>query len=593
VDERCIEQPPGAACPDGFTGTPAEIIAEGEGVNFFVEVNTVIGCEVIGFLAFDRPIVGVPSRLEFVDTRYVVSGPGGLGFRAVPDIEEIVFPDLVGAESAMFAEMEELTTVRFPSLIGRILDEDLQRGISFDGGGTTQAFLDLIDLPSLTTLEAPSIEVLDILYIQNTGLTSLDLPSLRQLQELRIENNPSLSSCDVADLVEQLSPRPSNIVVNGLADTDCFDRIGVDPCADGGLIYENNVFNQPPPQCFPQLIVRGTNSDEIEISGIETINQLWIELLSANVRSVTFPDLTEIRGAADFLSYFSNNPGLERVSFPALTSFDGDLFLENNPRFIEFDAPLLECMSGTLDFRDTATGGAVCDPAAVGFPPQSSFTCRGSVTNGGCAAPPAADCVDSLIITNGEIECLNDGTSTPCEVPECVSDTVNVTGEPPLGLPEFNLGNLAFVGEAIVVEGASGLSVGLDDLIRVGFVGRDTPSASTNVEVTIRNNAALEQVSFGGTGGLHIRGDLRFENNDGLRMIDLPPIVEGDIVLEENPFVEFLFAPANLQVGGSIIVGPNAASFPICSLEDLSPGGFANAISFVSNDPECPPVEIP
>jgi hypothetical protein len=578
-----------ASCPDGFNGQPATITNIEGDLDDFAELSSIIGCEVVYYLEFSGPIRGIPARLEFTGIRYV---SGAIGIGSLSGVEELSFPDLVNAERVFFSDMADLAALRFGSMTGQLAAEDEGRGISFESGDVVPpAVLSLRDLPSLTVLEAPQLTEAEILIIENTSLADFDLSGLRRVPNaLHIMNNPSLPSCAVADLLDQLESPPAVVSIANLADTDCADRLP-DCLTEQIHFYESDAFNEPLlSSCFRSLSIRGAHaSDELVIDGVESLEDLNIGGLSANVHTVRLPDLTEVRLGVGLRSNIINNPGLERIFLPSLTSFEGDFFLGDNPSFIQFDAPLLACISGELFLSDgNATGGVDCDPADVGLPDQVYLTCDGAQSDGICPAPPAEECVDSFTVTDSVFECVDGGVAGPCQfqqAPECVRGRVTITGN----FGAASLENLAFVGEAVVVHGVSGPGVDMGDLRRVGYVGRDTPSEANDVEVLVEDNGGITSFSLASDG--RVRGDVRILNNPELFLLELPGAVEGDLVIEGNSLLTPpIHAPRDLEVGGTFIVGTNDPAFPICSLDDLAaiPDYFLNPINFVSTDPNCP-----
>jgi hypothetical protein len=378
----------GAACLDGVRGSPNGPIRTVE------DVNRLKSCEVIT----DLPVGpgGLPALFELTGTRYILNGPS---FLQVTGLEELSFPDLIAVGGLGVRESPDLVSVRAPLLTGRVLDEDVARGIDIDTPGPDLGgrSITLFDVPALGELTMPlyspppEIDATTV-NIEGTNLTSLDLPALSRLQlfnivdnprletvdlssvtaarSVRFTNNPVLSSCEVADLINQLTDTSSlELVVSGtLADNTCTDQfvdlVSCDPTAPASLCTENG------------FSISGAHPDVVEVPNIRFAGGgVYITNLASNVRSVTLPDLEAV-GYVDEVSesekefpelVIADNPGLEEVHFPALTRIRASLILDANPNLSVFDAPNLEVITDSLIVNENGFATPVSCPDDLGL----------------------------------------------------------------------------------------------------------------------------------------------------------------------------------------------------------------------------------
>lgn len=165
--------------------------------------------------------------------------------------------------------------------------------------------------------------------IENTGLTTLDGINLDTVDTMDINNNRRLTtiSTQVGSVGTLL-----NIASNGLA-------LSVDL---PNLIWASNAtFRNASTISIPSLSV---------INGTLTFDENTLSSLSA-------PNLTSIGDAKHGIGSFTfvGNPGVQNLTFPALTSIAGANEIANNTALTTISFPALTYVGGAIDFSGNFT----------------------------------------------------------------------------------------------------------------------------------------------------------------------------------------------------------------------------------------------
>jgi hypothetical protein len=317
----------------------------------------------------DAPVVDeAPREIPPVDCEKGITTPGNMTLRTVEDArafgelytsaskitiegQELTnLDDLKCLESAFMIEMIDTAVERvdLPSLTDLhylyVFDNPQLRVVSLPQAEVTT--LRLYDNPQLSYFSMPTTEYVNAAIFRNDRLIEVDLRSLTEAKTLQLEDNPSLQSLHVPNLVEvdnYLSV--TNAQIAGVLDLSSLETVGLHLSIQGNTGLSEIRFNSLREVGLGFYIDENSDLEKVGLDSLEWAGQDFRFRDNLSLKEVHLPSLTMMARNLEFTGNDSLTsvrvPLLQAVGNPDTSQYlQSSLSLDDNPRLsdVSFDS---------------------------------------------------------------------------------------------------------------------------------------------------------------------------------------------------------------------------------------------------------------
>ncbi|MCC6625456.1 MAG: hypothetical protein IT385_29725, partial [Deltaproteobacteria bacterium] len=397
----------------------------------------------------------------------------------------------------------------------------------------------------LYTLEGDAGVVIDV--ARNPALRELTTPALASVEALRVSDNPTMSTCDLRALADQITS-PNATIIIARNKQDCADYTLLPPACPNG------------PETVASLTIDAANPAPANLGCIQTITGAFV-VSGSDLTGLELPLLASV-GSLTVLA----NEALTALALPSLTNA-GTIEIAGNDLLATVDlgalpgGPTFELEVATNAALTTLTLTALDEVARLHVltnPQLSTCALRELLVQLGVTIPgPAID-----IVFSGNLgDCGDYDGNAPC--PDGTRTVDNLTIDS-LNPAPADLHCIAAITGALIVDGSDLTTLELPLLTSAG-------------SISVLDNTSLTTIglpSLNGTGTL----DILIEGNAALATLDLAALSQvASMYVLDNPVLSTCALLALLPQLG--VTGPGS--------DIVFSGNFADCGDYDGNDP-CP-----